>query len=73
MTHIGISIPQGFTVSTEACTLYYNSGKNLPDYLVKEIYDAIHVIEKEPERISAVHTTRCSCLFALVLAPACPA
>ena len=47
MTHIGISIPQGFTVSTEACTLYYDSGKKLPDYLVKEIYDAIHGIEKE--------------------------
>lgn len=47
MTHIGISIPQGFTITTEACTLYYSSDKNVPDYLVKEIYDAIHVTEKE--------------------------
>ncbi|NMV81948.1 MAG: pyruvate, phosphate dikinase, partial [Erysipelotrichia bacterium] len=51
MTHIGISIPQGFTVTTEACTLYYESGKKLPDYLVKEITDAIHGIEKETGKI----------------------
>ncbi len=47
MTHIGVPIPQGFTITTEACTLYYESGKKLPDYLVKEIYDAIKGVEKE--------------------------
>ena len=47
MTHIGIPIPQGFTVSTEACTLYYESGKQLPEYLVEEIKNAIHAIEVE--------------------------
>ena len=47
MTHIGVPIPQGFTVSTEACTLYYDSGKTLPDYLIKEIYDAIHKVEED--------------------------
>ena len=47
MTHIGIPIPQGFTVSTEACTLYYESGKQLPEYLVEEIKNAIHTIEAE--------------------------
>lgn len=47
MTHIGVPIPQGFTVTTEACTLYYDSGKNLPDFLVKEIYEAIHKVEKD--------------------------
>ena len=31
MTHIGVPIPQGFTISTEACTLYYDSGKKLPE------------------------------------------
>ena len=29
MTFIGVPIPQGFTISTEACTLYYNSGKHI--------------------------------------------
>ena len=28
MTYIGIPIPQGFTVTTEACTLYYDSDKS---------------------------------------------
>ena len=50
MTHIGIPIPQGFTVSTEACTLYYESGKKLPEYLVQQIYDAIHKVEAESEK-----------------------
>ena len=50
MTHIGIPIPQGFTVSTEACTLYYESGKQLPEYLVEEIKNAVHAIEKESRK-----------------------
>lgn len=28
MTHIGVSIPQGFTITTEACTLYYENEKS---------------------------------------------
>ena len=30
MTSIGVPIPQGFTITTEACNLYYDSGKKLP-------------------------------------------
>ena len=47
MTHIGVPIPQGFTISTEACTLYYDSGKNLPEYLIEEVKEAIHNVEKK--------------------------
>ena len=47
MTHIGVRIPEGFTITTEACTLYYESGKTLPDYLVNAIYDAIKGVEKQ--------------------------
>ncbi len=47
MSHIGISIPQGFTITTEACTLYYDLGKKLPDYLIEEIKTAIKKIEKD--------------------------
>ena len=46
MTHIGVPIPQGFTITTEACTLYYEQGKKLPDFLVKEIDKAIKGVEK---------------------------
>ena len=45
MTHIGVPIPPGFTITTEACTLYYQNGKKLPDYLVNEIYDNIKELE----------------------------
>jgi pyruvate,orthophosphate dikinase len=37
MTHIGIRIPDGFTITTEACTLYYDSGKKIPTNLAKQI------------------------------------
>ena len=47
MTHIGVPIPQGFTISTEACTLYYDSGKKLPDYVVEEIKAAVAAVEKK--------------------------
>ena len=47
MTYIGVPIPQGFTISTEACTLYYESGKTLPEYLVEEIFAHIAEVEKQ--------------------------
>lgn len=47
MTSVGIPIPEGFTVTTEACNLYYAEGKKLPDYVIEEIYEAISNLEKE--------------------------
>ena len=47
MTHIGVPIPEGFTITTEACNLYYERGKNLPDSLKEEIYAGIARVEKE--------------------------
>ena len=47
MTYIGIPIPQGFTVSTEACTLYYESGKKMPKELIDQIDQGIRDTEKE--------------------------
>lgn len=47
MTHIGVPIPEGFTITTEACTLYYDEGKKLTDALVAEIKAAVHHLEKE--------------------------
>ncbi len=37
MTNIGLPVPQGFTVSTEACTRYYEDGKRISDEIVEEI------------------------------------
>ena len=47
MTHIGVPVPEGFTISTEACTLYYQSGKVIPEFVQKQIFDAIARVEKQ--------------------------
>ena len=46
MTAAGVNIPAGFTISTEACTLYYESGKMIPDFVWEDIVNHIHEIEK---------------------------
>ncbi len=46
MTHIGVPIPQGFTITTEACTLYYEEGKKIPQYLIDDIYAKMGVLQK---------------------------
>ena len=47
MTHIGVPVPEGFTISTEACTLYYQSGKKIPEFVQKQIFDAVEGVEKK--------------------------
>ena len=46
MTAAGVNIPAGFTVTTEACTLYYESGKTIPEYVWEDVVEHIHQIEK---------------------------
>ena len=46
MTNLGLPIPQGFTVTTEACTDYYNSGKKITDEVQGQIFDAIAKLEE---------------------------
>ena len=46
MTVLGLPIPQGFTVTTEACTEYYNCGKKISDEIEKQIFDALSELEK---------------------------
>ncbi len=47
MTNLGLPIPQGFTVTTEACTDYYNSGKKITDEIRGQIFDALKVLEEQ--------------------------
>jgi pyruvate,orthophosphate dikinase len=47
MTNLGLPIPQGFTVTTEACTEYYNSGKTIPDEIQGQIFDALSKLEQK--------------------------
>ena len=46
MTNIGLPVPQGFTVSTEACSKYYEDGQILSDDVVKQIMDGLSKVEK---------------------------
>ena len=45
MTAAGVNIPAGFTISTEACNLYYDSGKKIPEYVWEDIVAHVHEIE----------------------------
>jgi len=46
MTKLGLPIPQGFTVTTEACTYYYQNSEKLSDGIIEEINIALEKLEK---------------------------
>ncbi len=45
MTNLGLPIPQGFTVTTEACTNYYDEGEIITEEIVEQIFDALLKLE----------------------------
>jgi pyruvate,orthophosphate dikinase len=47
MTGLGLPIPQGFTVTTEACTDYYNCGKQISDEVQAQIFEGLKVLEEQ--------------------------
>ena len=47
MTSIGLPVPQGFTITTEACTKYYDDGKEINDEIISQINEYIEKLEKE--------------------------
>ena len=46
MTNLGLPVPQGFTISTEACTQYYEDGEKINDEIFGQILDHIEKMEK---------------------------
>ena len=46
MTKIGLPVPQGFTISTEACTKYYEDGRRINDDIQAEIMENISKMEE---------------------------
>ena len=46
MTNIGLPVPQGFTITTEACTKYYEDGKEINDEIQFQINEYIEKLEK---------------------------
>ncbi len=47
MTSWGMPVPQGFTITTEACTKYYEDGEKIAESIVKEIFDALAKVEAD--------------------------
>ena len=45
MTNIGLPVPQGFTITTEACTQYYEDGRQINDEIMGQIMEAIDKME----------------------------
>jgi pyruvate,orthophosphate dikinase len=47
MTGLGLPIPQGFTVTTEACTNYYDCGKKISDEVEAQIFEGLKTLEEQ--------------------------
>ena len=52
MTNIGLPVPQGFTISTEACTQYYEDGRKINDEIMAEVMRNVAV---EPSETAVVN------------------
>ena len=46
MTSLGLPVPQGFTMSTEACNRYYEDGKTIADDILEQFYEALKKTEE---------------------------
>ena len=55
MTGLGMPIPQGFTVTTEACTEYYRHGKQITDEIQAQIFELLAGLRSITERSSGIH------------------
>ena len=47
MTNLGLPVPQGFTITTEACTQYYEDGRKINDEIVAEIMENIRTARSQ--------------------------
>lgn len=63
MTNLGMPIPQGFTVTTEACTDYYNNGKKISEEIQGQIFEALAQLEEIQGKNSVTQKIRCWFLF----------
>jgi pyruvate,orthophosphate dikinase len=50
MTKIGLPVPAGFTISTEACAYYYDHGKKFPTELKKQVADHVAKLERATKK-----------------------
>jgi pyruvate,orthophosphate dikinase len=73
MTNLGMPVPQGFTITTEACTQYYKDDRQINAEIEAEIMQYVGTLEEMTGKSSAISTIRCLCPCAPAPAPPCPA
>ncbi len=59
MTHAGMPVPQGFTITTEACTQYYADNREINDEIKADIFKYMGSWRRSPARSSATSRTPC--------------
>ena len=47
MSNLGMPVPQGFTITTEGCTAYYNDGKKINDEIMDQIREHVDWLQQE--------------------------
>ena len=70
MTNLGLPVPEGFTITTEACTQYYEDGRKINDEIQAEIMKTSSKWRRLPARSSATRKILFSCPY--VPAPVLP-
>ena len=66
MTNIGIPIPMGFTVTTEACNKYYDDEKVITPEIIEEIHATMNKLEKLQENHLVEQLIHCLFLYVQV-------
>lgn len=74
MTEIGLPVPQGFTITTEACTQYYEDGRKINDEIMAQAMEWCSLDgRRRTERSSVIIRILFLYLFVQVLEPQCRA
>ena len=60
MTGLGMPVPQGFTITTEACTRYYEDGKTIYPDIQEQILEYLDKLERSPAKRWATRKSPCS-------------
>jgi pyruvate,orthophosphate dikinase len=47
MTNLGMPVPEGFTITTDACTKYYEDGQVIDKDIITQVFDTLAILEKE--------------------------
>ena len=73
MTNIGMPVPQGFTISTEACTRYYDDGEKIAPEIEAEIFEYLEKLENLVGKKFGDKENPCWSPSAPAPGPPCPA